>query len=324
MKTAAVIVTYADRSGFVKQVVERLVSFDIYRIVIVDNNSAPESKSLLRELEASHRRIKLISLAANTGSAYAYNRGIESVLEDPGAEYIWLLDDDNLPDNDAYNVLTENMANEPDSGKNGRVIFSLIRDKRKVYMDAVQCSTPCLVPGRKNIFRSFHIASFFSRGPVPDVNRIKGEVFAVPYGGMFFHRNVLAVAGAADENYFLYCDDFDFCCRFREAGGKIILSLESGISDIEKSWNVQGSAIKSIAAGDCQWGTYYSVRNRAYFEKKYLVTSWPVYAINMIIYSGIVTFLALIKLRFRNILVYYTALFHGLSGRLGMNEKYRI
>jgi len=50
MKTTVVIVTYADRSGFVKQVVERILSFNIHSIVIVNNNSAPESAAALESL----------------------------------------------------------------------------------------------------------------------------------------------------------------------------------------------------------------------------------------------------------------------------------
>lgn len=324
MKIAAIIVTYADRSGYVKQVVERLISFDIYRIVIVDNNSAPASNHALKELEATHRRIRLISLDRNTGSAYAYNRGLEYAVSDDNCEYIWLLDDDNMPDGDAYRVLAENMLGEPDRGVNGRVIFSLIRDKRKIYIDAVHCSMPYLIPGRKNIFRSFHVASFFSRRPVPDVMRSIGEVYALPYGGMFFHRKVLEIAGFSDENYFLYCDDFDFCCRFRSSGGRLFLSLESGITDMEKSWNVGECVIKSIATGSCRWRTYYSVRNRVFLEKKYLVNSWPVYVFNMMVYSTVVTLISISRLKFRNLEIYYTALFHGLSGRMGYNGKYGV
>lgn len=324
MNTTAVIVTYADRSSYVRQVVDRLLLFNIYRIVIVNNNSAPDSAAALESLASFCPIIILINLDANTGSAFAFNRGIESVLADTDSEYLWLLDDDNLPDVDACTILQKNIKSALQYTSRDKIIISLIRDKRQNYIRSVQCSLPEIIIGRKNIFRSFHIASFFDRKTVPDKNIVRGDVSAVPYGGMFFHKEVVKRTGFPDENYYLYSDDFDFCCRHTALGGKIILSLESGISDVETSWNVRQRAIDYIAAGDGLSRIYYSVRNRVCLEKKYLVTCWPLYILNLSIYSLIVTLLALSRLKINNLLSYYTALYHGLIGRMGYNEKYRI
>ena len=322
MKIAVVIVTYADRSGFVKQVVERILSFNIHSIVIVNNNSTFESSEVLESLSSGNQHISLINLDRNTGSAYAFNRGIEYALTDCGAEYIWLLDDDNLPDADAHAVLVKNMNDELKQCSRDKIIISLLRDGRINYLRAIECAQPWHIIGRSNIFRSFHIASLSEHIVEPDRNIFKGEISAVPYGGMFFHGDVIRKTGYPDENYFVYCDDFDFCCRHISGGGKIFLSIESGISDIEKSWNASGRAVKSIACGEFIPKSYYSVRNRVYLEKKYLVTSWPVYLINMTIYSSLVTLLALSRLKFKNIITYYTAVYHGLTGRMGYNGKY--
>jgi len=324
MNTTAIIVTYGNRYSYLKQVVDLLLSFNLHGIVIVNNNSVKESHDALVELSANNRVIKLVNLGKNTGSAYAIKCGIETVLDDTESDFIWLLDDDNLPYPDAYDTLIRNMGEELRKYKNHQIIISLLRGNRRNYINAVKKSMPYSIIGKKNIFRSFHITDLFPSKTAADESIIKGDVSALPYGGMFFHKDVIKETGFPDQRFYLYCDDFDFCCRHLANGGRIILSLESGIDDIEQSWNIKGSAIKNIARGEDLFKIYYSVRNRVFLEKKYLVTSWIVYIFNMVFYSALVTLIALSGLKFNNIKTYYTALYHGLTGKMGCNEKYSI
>lgn len=324
MNTTAIIVTYGNRYCYVKQVVDVLLTFNLHSIIIVNNNSVKKSSDALAELTENNRIIKLINLEKNTGSAFAIKVGVDQVLGDPESDFIWLLDDDNLPFSDAYDTLIQNMQIELLKHKHHQIIISLLRGNRQNYINAVKNSRPESIIGKKNIFRSFHIAEFFSSRACTDESIVKGDVSAVPYGGMFFHKNVIEEIGFPDERFYLYCDDFDFCCRHLENNGRIILSLESKIDDIEQSWNVKGSAIKNIATGDDLFKIYYSIRNRVFLEKKYLVTSRGVYILNMLLYSLSVTLIALTKLKFNNIHTYYTAIYHGLTGNMGYNEKYRL
>ena len=39
---------------------------------------------------------------------------------------------------------------------------------------------------------------------------------------MFARREALATVGLMDDNYFLHCEDLDWCMRFRQAGWKIL------------------------------------------------------------------------------------------------------
>ncbi len=324
MNTTAIIITYGNRYSYVKQVVDALLVFNLHRIVIVDNNSVKRSAEALSALSSHDKRIQIVRLEKNTGSAYAIKAGVEQVLDDPETDFIWLLDDDNLPYPDAYETLMQNMQAELGKHKNHQIIISLLRGNRQNYINAVKNSKPESILGKKNIFRSFHVADVFSTCTDMDEGIIKADVSAVPFGGMFFHKDVIKEIGYPDEKYYLYCDDFDFCCRHIANDGRIILSLESGIDDIEQSWNVKGSAIKKIATGGDLFRIYYSIRNRVYLEKKYLVTSWAVYIFNMLVYSTLVTMIALTRLKFINIKTYYTALFHGLAGKMGYNKNFTL
>jgi GT2 family glycosyltransferase len=157
-----------------------------------------------------------------------------------------------------------------------------------------------------------------------DSLRDYGEVFSVPYGGMFFHRDLVATRGSFDESYYIYLDDTEFCMRHRKAGGVILCALASKIDDLEISCYNTNRTIINFATKKIYFQMYYYIRNRVFFEKKYLVSSWPVYITNMILYSSVVTLIAVTRFKFKNLAVYYTALFHGLTGRMGFNEKYRI
>jgi len=325
MKTTAIIVTYGNRYNFVEQVIKRLFTFDLQSIIVVNNHSEVESVEQLELLASKIEYLKIINLDRNTGAGFGFNQGIKKVLNDGESDFIWLLDDDNLPEPDSFEILQKRWVEFSTGCHHGKLILSPLRSDRKNYIDAVEKNDPQSIIGENNIFRSFHIKKYFPfiKKKIYDKNRIYGEISAVPYGGMFFHKNVIYENGFLDDRYFIYCDDFDFCCRFKNNGGKIILLLETIIIDIEKSWNAQGRAIKYIACGESAFRIYYSIRNRVFLEKKNLVTSWAMYYLNMFIYSAIVTLLALSKLKFYNIKTYYTAIYHGLSGKMGYNENYK-
>lgn len=326
MKITAIIVTYSNRSSYVKQVVERLLSFNLHSIIIVNNNSVKESFESLKSLSEKHSIIKLINLDRNTGSAYAFNRGIEKVIDDPESEFIWLLDDDNLPDPDAL-VKLEKSWNIINNSKEINCIIASYRIDRSMFKKAVMSGNTDELLGKSNFFRSFHYKNYL-------LNKNKNDLFkqfenilisvpVIPYGGMFLNKKLISVTGLLDESFILYSDDYEFCCRLVKTGGELFLNTESIIRDIEVSWNMD-KRFYHIALNDNFIKTYYSLRNRVFLERKYLVTSWPIYILNMIIYSSIVTLLALSALKFKNIKVYYTALYHGLSGKMGFNDKFTL
>jgi len=64
-------------------------------------------------------------------------------------------------------------------------------------------------------FRSFMMAGL----PLP---RAPEPVEAISGAFMFARRAALEAVGLMDENYFLHCEDLDWCMRFRQAGWKIL------------------------------------------------------------------------------------------------------
>ena len=335
MKISSIIVTYKDRSTLLKQVVDALIKSPIRRIIIVDNNSSIKSKNYLLNIKKEYKeKIKVISLEKNLGSAYAFGVGIEEAINDSASEFLWLLDDDNLPVKGALELLTKYWRGLEEKEKNERVAIASFRQNKHVYFKAVQENNPGLVLGKKNIFRSFHIFDlprsfarrFSKKSSVSRENMIKdhGDVSAYPYGGLFFHKSIINMIGLPDKKYYVYMDDLDFSHRIVQMGGRIILFLNSRITDIDESWNLKKFAFVSIAKERDYGRLYYAIRNRVYFEKMNLVDNKLIYFINMIIYSVIVFSVSLFNFRFKNIHTYFTAVRHGFNGKLGVNQDFQV
>src|SRR5947208_3512337 len=107
MKVTAVVVTYGNRFNLLKQVVTRLLEECIDLIIIINNGSTSESFTKLSELANNNSVIKLFSFQKNEGSAIGFRKGIELAYNSEN-EFIWILDDDNVPSNGALDILKKN------------------------------------------------------------------------------------------------------------------------------------------------------------------------------------------------------------------------
>ncbi len=337
MTVFAIIVTYDDRYGLLEEVVKSLLTQSIAKVIIVDNNSTPSSKIKLQYMERNYNnKISVIYLDTNTGSAAGYKIGIEYAIGLKGCQFIWLLDDDNVPRHDALQVLKSFWTTIDYPKKEELMSLVSFREDRPIYLRAVMENNPEIVLGRKNIYRAFHAADII-RKAIDSLLRTKdelapytakeyGEIYAAPYGGMFFNAKLIETIGYPSEHYYLYVDDHEFSYRVIKNDGKMFLVTKSIVEDIDQSWHTRtdGFAFSRIAKDDNYVRLYYSVRNRIYFEKTELVDNWFIYSINMIIYSIFVLGVALARFRFKNIKIYFTAVYHGLSGKMGRNNEYAL
>ncbi len=206
----AVIVTYADRFHLLEQVIKACYSEGVDKIIIVDNNSQENSKNTLRNSEDSQKNnLKVIYLDKNTGSAGGYKRGIEEVYKDTECEYIWLLDDDNKPQKGSLKILKEYWKSLNKKEQTKKVSLLSYRQDRKVYKEAIVIGDPNLILGKQNSFLGFHIYNFFKKivKIKPSIQPLRenithGLVSVAPYGGMFFHKNLITNIGYPKEDFF--------------------------------------------------------------------------------------------------------------------------
>lgn len=329
MNIAAVIVTYSNRFKLLEKVIESLQNQGIIKIIIVNNNSSSGSRQSMQNIqEGSHGKIKIIDFDRNSGSAVAFNSGVEEAFKNNDIDYVWLLDDDNYAEKNSLAILISAYAELNKNYAKDKLILSSYRVCREYFYEAVKYGKPELCVGTNNIFRNFNILDRLKKSIKHGANHelesdVKwGEIGAAAFGGMFFHRSVFETMGKFDESFILYCDDVEFGCRVKKNGGVTFCVLDSRITDMEESWNTEIFAPYVFATFKSYPKFYYDVRNRVYFEKKYLVTCWPIYIINMIVYLLIVYAIAIVHGNFKNIKVFTKAVYDGLAEKLGYNEKF--
>jgi GT2 family glycosyltransferase len=284
MTTFVVTVTYGNRFHLLKQVVDRALAEGVTKVIVVDNNSVPESRDKLKayEQELGNNKIKVLYLDDNYGSAGGFKRGLEEAYNDYECEYIWLLDDDNVPQKDSLIVLENFWKGIKKKDKNEKISLLSYRKDRIAYKEAIMTNNPDLVLGRKNSFLGFHIVDLPKKVIkvtkkklglktfIENQNIKSGKVSVAPYGGMFFHRNIIDTIGYPNEEFYLYADDHEWSYKIKKNGGNIYLILDSLVDDIDTSWNLKEKAVSPFfyflnAGSDLR--VYYTIRNRVFFEK---------------------------------------------------------
>ena len=333
MKTCAVTVTYGNRFHLVKQVIDGALSAGAIKIIVVCNNSVLESRKKLIEYEKKlgNEKIKVLYLDDNYGSAGGFKRGLQEAYNDKKCEFIWLLDDDNKPMNNALKILLDFWQSLKVKNKEEKIALLSYRFKKEqLAKEAAISNKPDLILGFKNSFLRFHIKElhkkiyrYLKRKLKSGCNIIMkqksiakyGVVPVAPYGGLFIHKNLLNKIGFPNEDLYLYADDHEWTYRITQTGGRIYLVLDSLIDDLELSWyvpkNAKETTFSIISKSDSE-RVYYNVRNRVFFEVNNLVDNKIVYWINILVYLLLITLS-----NTKNIKTIIKAIKDGYKGKLG-------
>ena len=326
-----VTVTYGERYRLLAEVVKEVLAQGVTKIFIVDNNSSEFSRQRLRELRDRNKNgISVIQLSENTGPDNGFRLGLQAAHSCREVDFVWLLDDDNKPEQNALQVLLDFWNRLEIQEKRNSCLTSL-RKAFTTFEKSAATNTPELPVGPLNSYRGFHVLEFgkrlsqkiFQKEHATASNKAYGELLVAPYGGMFFHKKLLSAIGYPDDRFFMYCGDYDFSNRIVKQGGKIFLILNSLIEDLDKSWHTRkaGPDFFKLAGSDADFRLYYDVRNRVYFELRERVNHRIIYVLNMLIYSTLFLFSAVILQGFGKIPIYLEAIIDGMRGKLGKNEK---
>lgn len=108
----AVVVSF-NRRPLLEEVIRGLEAqtLPLDRIVVVDNGSTDGSREFLRSLDD---RVELIEAGTNGGGAGGFSTGMAWALA-AGAEFVWLMDDDAIPETDCAERLVEAADRFPDA-----------------------------------------------------------------------------------------------------------------------------------------------------------------------------------------------------------------
>ena len=278
-----VTVTYGDRWGHLKQIIERLHLFpEVNSIIIIDNASSYSVQDKVKEEFNHSQKVTVITSSTNLGSSGGFKRGIEEALEKDG-ELIWLLDDDNLPNENAIKGFTNAQKALGDSEK--YILCSYREDWKELRRNGGQKL-------KENTFFQFDLIS-----KMPGKNKAKKQVPSsssknllkcdyAPYGGLLFPKSILKDVGLPNDDYYLYVDDTDFTYRMTKLGYEIFCVVDSTITDLESSWfrNKKEPMFFSFFRANSTYRGLMNIRNRVYFETTNNKTNSFMYFLNMWVY----------------------------------------
>lgn len=203
--TCIVIVTFNNFED-TKQCIDSclLLSTEEVTIVVVDNGSSDNSpEKLLLEF---NDKIHLIKLPVNSGYARANNVGISYAINN-NIKYIWLINNDTIVTPESLNYLINSKSTIKEESILGSKILNW---------------PPC----RKTI--DFLGGTYDSKnGTCTHLHRNSSETLSknnpilsdfITGCSIFFTPYVIQRVGLIPENYFLYCEDVDWCLTARSVG----------------------------------------------------------------------------------------------------------
>lgn len=327
LKTSVVTVTYGDRLAYLEQLVERALAFDeIDEVIIVSNaSSAPLDQLSARWPD----KVRLIRLQHNTGSANGYAVALQAALAG-GADYIWMMDDDNAPTAAAVSILHRELARL--GGLLGVDRVAVLGYRATQQADIAQ-GVPLryLLQPRSSYF-GFHVAQLpyklWRRLPWarrPNKRPASISLPFAPYGGMLAHRSLYERIGVPLKELVLYVDDTEYTRRITAGGGRLFLFTDAVIEELEQSWNIKArtrNIYETFLLGDSDFRAYYAARNQAWFDKNVWAASPRLHRLNRCLFLILLRLVARLRNAPQRLALIEQAIHDGESGVLGMSKTF--
>ncbi|MCB9599820.1 MAG: glycosyltransferase family 2 protein [Sandaracinus sp.] len=238
------------------------------RLVVVDNDSQDGSEARLREAVSVEQakgtpgweRVEVVQSGRNGGFGAGNNVGIRHLLADDPPEYVYILNSDAFPEEDAIERLVRTLDTRPRVGIAGSYIFGTDGEP---HVTAFRF--PTVQSEIEDSLSLGVVTKLLSRYVVPigipDATR---EVDWLAGASMLMRVSMLESIGTFDETFFLYFEETDLCRRAARAGWKTVYVKESRVAHV-------GSA----STGMKRWTRipgYWLDSRRHYFSKNHGVT----------------------------------------------------
>jgi rhamnopyranosyl-N-acetylglucosaminyl-diphospho-decaprenol beta-1,3/1,4-galactofuranosyltransferase len=201
-RIAAVVVTF-NRLELLQRLIPRLArTTGLDEILVVDNASSDGTHAWLRaQVETSAVPVHTRHLTDNTGGAGGFHDGLAWAVE-RGADLVWLMDDDGLPDPDCLERLLERDGTLDFWGP---VVVDEDDERRLVF--------PIRLPGGTRVVHALADAEAAARdGLIADV--------VIPFNCVLLTRDLVERIGLPRAEFFIWGDDVEYLWRARRAGAR--------------------------------------------------------------------------------------------------------
>lgn len=212
------------------------LSYPDFFVVLLDNGCREFATEDLAPLglEVLYR-----STTENLGFAGGANAGMRVAL-DHGAEYVWFLNNDALPEPEALAELVATLEAAPGAGLAGAKILLASEPRRldSVALHVNTCSGRFCLTGHGEI----------DHGQYEKLT----DVVAVTGCAMFVRKDVCENLGGFDERFFAYLEDADLCLRARASGVRVLVAPRA---------RVRHDRATATAGRQSPASIYYTTRN---------------------------------------------------------------
>ena len=205
-RVIAVVVTF-NRVGLLKTLMERLEQVpELTEILVVDNASTDGTGEWLVGLGG---RVHARTLDENGGGARGFHDGLAWAVE-RGADLVWLMDDDGLPDPGCLPRLLQ----EPDLDFWGPLVVDEAEPSRLVF--------PIRLPGGTRVVHELaDVQRAATAGRLDDI--------VIPFNGVLVTRELVERIGLPRAEYFIWGDDHEYRLRAEAAGARIATVVDAQV-----------------------------------------------------------------------------------------------
>lgn len=238
-KVVAVVVTYNRSDLLIENVGCLMAQSYPTDILIIDNNSTDDTYVKLQSLISSGK-IKYINTRENLGGAGGFQLGIKEAVSS-GYEYIWLMDDDCMPQQDA---LKEFMIADSKISEYGFL------SSKVLWKDGFVCT---MNVQRRTLTK-----------PVKSFDKDHIPVVMASFVSLFLKTSVVKEVGLPIKEFFIWTDDWEYTRRISR---KYKCYVVSSSVVIHKSKSNIGAHIASDDL-DRLDRYYYLYRNDVYLYRR--------------------------------------------------------
>ena len=259
---AALILTYNDYELTANLCKNLLAQNEVSQIVIVDNSDSADIQiKNSQSLPLIAKNIAYIKAPSNDGYAAGNNIGIRYILDNTDAAYIWIINNDIIPQKNAAISMVEELQLHDNKAVCGSVLLyynetGIIDDNVKLQCYGGGAYYPAL--GKTKLVCKNLPLSAVNDTPVKKVDFIMGASLMV-------HRNIFRDIGLMPEEYFMYFEETDWQTLAKKYDYKVIVATQSLVFHLD-----------SLSTKNKKHSFYYFLnRSAIIFTKKYYVYYLP-------------------------------------------------
>ncbi|MGD8221036.1 glycosyltransferase family 2 protein [Pseudomonas thivervalensis] len=200
------------------------------RVIVVDNDSHDDSLTRLERIHPAGGSLQIVRNAANLGFAVACNQGARL----SAAPNLFFLNPDSKLAANAIDRLLLALRSAPEIGMVGGFLCNpdgseqaggrrVFPTPRRAFMRAFGLSR------LSALFPSVLSDFLLHKEPLPNVPI---AVEAISGACMLVKREAIESVGLWDEDYFLHCEDLDWCMRFHQAGWRVLFVPDARVMHV--------------------------------------------------------------------------------------------